>query len=186
MKQQLKDRGGNKALVVIDVQNGVVADGHDVNGVLSRIASLIAHAKSCEIPVVFVQHESDDLVPDTDSWQIRSEIAPTGAEPVIHKRFGDAFIETNFEETLADLGVGHLVITGAQTDACVRSTLVGALRDGYDVTLVSDAHTTSDWEYRGVESKAVDTIARFNVEAGFIDYPNTESYVTDTDAVLSW
>src|SRR5690349_11896007 len=128
MKHQLKERGGNTALVVIDVQNAVVADGHDVDGVLSRIAALIAHAREKDTPVVYVQHESDDLVPGSDAWQIRPEIAPAGTDPVIHKRFGDAFVETNFEETLANLGVGHLVITGAQTDACVRSTLVGALR----------------------------------------------------------
>ena len=43
---------------------------------------------------------------------------------------------------LAERGVGRLVVTGAQTDACVRSTLHGAFVRGYDVTLVADAHTT--------------------------------------------
>jgi len=186
MKQQFKERGGNRALVVIDVQNGVVHDGHDADAVIGRIGKLIERARSSDVPVVYVQHESDDLVPATDAWQIRPEIAPANGEPVIHRRFGDAFIETNLEDTLAGLGVGHLVITGAQTDACIRATLVGALRDGYDVTLVSDAHTTSDWEYRGVQSKAAEVIARLNVEAAFFDYPNTESYVTSTATVLGW
>ena len=44
----------------------------------------------------------------------------------------------------AGLVVGRLVVVGAQTDACVRSTLHGALARGYDATLVSDAHTTED------------------------------------------
>ena len=35
-------------------------------------------------------------------------------------------------------------MTGAQTDACIRSTLHGAFIRGYDVTLVADAHTTAD------------------------------------------
>jgi Isochorismatase family len=45
---------------------------------------------------------------------------------------------------LADLAVGSLVVVGAQTDECVRSTLHGALVRGYDATLVGDAHTTED------------------------------------------
>jgi nicotinamidase-related amidase len=45
---------------------------------------------------------------------------------------------------LSDLGVGRLVVVGAQTDMCVRSTLHGAFVRGYDATLVSDAHTTED------------------------------------------
>lgn len=186
MRQELRERGGKTALVVIDVQNGVVEDGHDADGVVQRIGQLIEHARSSELPVVYVQHEADDLVPESETWQIRPEIAPANGDPVVSKRYGDAFIETRFEETLAGLGIGHLVITGAQTDACVRATLVGALRDGYDVTLVSDAHTTSDWEYGGVQSKAAEVIARFNVEAAFMDYPNTESTTVTTETVLTW
>jgi nicotinamidase-related amidase len=45
---------------------------------------------------------------------------------------------------LSGLGVGRLVVVGAQTDACIRSTLHGAFVRGYDATLVSDAHTTED------------------------------------------
>jgi len=54
-----------------------------------------------------------------------------------------------------------LVVAGAQTDACIRSTLHGALVGGYDATLVSDAHTTEDQTAPGrtagtVEAKDVD------------------------------
>ena len=45
---------------------------------------------------------------------------------------------------LAERGVGRLVVAGAQTDACIRSTLHGAITRGYDATLVADAHTTED------------------------------------------
>jgi nicotinamidase-related amidase len=45
---------------------------------------------------------------------------------------------------LAGLRVGRLLVVGAQTDACVRSTLHGAFVRGYDTTLVADAHTTQD------------------------------------------
>jgi nicotinamidase-related amidase len=63
---------------------------------------------------------------------------------VVHKTYGDSFEDTHLEAVLAERGVGRLVVTGAQTDACIRSTLHGALVRGYDTTLVGDAHTTED------------------------------------------
>jgi isochorismate hydrolase len=65
-------------------------------------------------------------------------------EPVVHKRYGDSFEDTSLERELAARGVGRLIVAGAQTDACVRSTLHGAFTRGYDTTLVADAHTTED------------------------------------------
>lgn len=62
----------------------------------------------------------------------------------MHKNYGDLFQETELEHRLAERGVGRVVVTGAQTDACIRSTLHGAFVRGYDVTLVGDAHTTED------------------------------------------
>src|SRR5213076_211080 len=72
------------------------------------------------------------------------ELAPDEAEPLVEKRYGDAFEDTALETVLSGLGVGRLVVVGAETDACVRSTLHGAFVRGYDTTLVSDAHTTAD------------------------------------------
>ena len=72
------------------------------------------------------------------------ELAPGATEPVVEKNFGDSFEATDLETVLADLGVGRLVVVGAQTDACIRSTLHGAFVRGYDATLVGDAHTTED------------------------------------------
>jgi isochorismate hydrolase len=63
---------------------------------------------------------------------------------LVHKHYGDSFEETELEDELAKRGVGRLVVIGAQTDACIRSTLHGALVRGYDATLVGDAHTTED------------------------------------------
>jgi nicotinamidase-related amidase len=178
-------RSGKPALVVIDVQNGVVADGHDIDGVVGRIAQMIDHARACEIPVVYVQHEDDELVPGTDAWQIRSELAPQAGEPVIHKHYPDTFAETNFAETLEQLGIGELVITGAQTDACVQSTLYGALRHGYQVTLVSDAHTTSPFTDNGVTFDPAVTIAHLNVVGRFLSYPGARSQVASTAEILA-
>ena len=62
----------------------------------------------------------------------------------MHKSYGDAFEATDLEDVLAAAGAGHLVVAGAETDACIRSTVHGAFTWGYDVTLVGDAHTAGD------------------------------------------
>jgi nicotinamidase-related amidase len=132
------------ALLVVDVQNGVVAEAHERDAVVANVGSLVESARRDQVPVVWVQHSSDNLVPGSDTWRIVPELKPDDAEPLVEKRYGDSFEETSLESVLAGLGVGRLVVAGAQTDACIRSTLHGALVRGYDVTLVSDAHTTED------------------------------------------
>jgi isochorismatase family protein len=91
-----------------------------------------------------VQHNDEDLARGSNEWEIVSELSPDDAEPLVEKSYGDSFEETSLEDVLSGLGIGQLVVVGAQTDACIRSTLHGALVRGYDATLVSDAHTTED------------------------------------------
>lgn len=134
----------NSALIVIDVQNGVVASAHDRDGVVSRIAALVDRARAQSVPVIWVQHNDSELTKGSDEWQIVPELAPLPDEPVVHKSYNDSFEETVLETELAQRGVGRLVVTGAQTEWCVRSTLHGAIARGYDALLVSDAHTTED------------------------------------------
>lgn len=132
------------ALLVVDVQNGVVEQAHERDSVIANIAELVGRARREQVPVVWVQHDDDELVKGTDAWQIVGELTPAGAEPLVQKHYGDSFEDTILESVLSGLGVGSLVVAGAQTDACIRSTLHGAFVRGYDVTLVSDAHTTDD------------------------------------------
>jgi nicotinamidase-related amidase len=138
------DNRPNTALLVVDVQNGVVEGNHERDAVVSNVANLVDMARSERVPVVWVQHLDEDLVKGSDNWRIVPELAPDDAEPLIEKRYGDSFEDTDLEVVLSGLGVGRLVVVGAQTDACIRSTLHGALTRGYDATLVSDAHTTED------------------------------------------
>jgi nicotinamidase-related amidase len=132
------------ALVVIDVQNGVVGGAHERDSVVANVGSLVEKARREQVPVVWVQHSDEELTKGSDDWQIVPELTPTDAEPHVEKSYGDAFEATPLEKVLAGLEVGRLVIVGAETDACIRSTLHGALVRGYDATLVSDAHTTGD------------------------------------------
>ncbi|TWD83107.1 nicotinamidase-related amidase [Kribbella amoyensis] len=134
----------HQALVVIDVQNGVVSGGHHRDAVVANIATLVDRARQAEIPVVWVQHSSEELAKESEQWQIVPELKPADGDPVVHKTWADSFEETDLEDVLAGLRVGQLVVTGAQTDECVRSTLHGAIVRGYDATLVEDAHTTED------------------------------------------
>jgi len=134
----------NTALLVIDVQNGVVGGTHERDTVVANVSTLVDRARQEEVPVVWVQHSSEHLSPGSDPWRIVPELSPDDAEPLVAKTYADSFDETTLETVLSGLGVGRLVVVGAQTDECVRSTLHGALVRGYDATLVGDAHTTED------------------------------------------
>ncbi|MBB4918959.1 isochorismatase family protein [Streptosporangium saharense] len=135
----------NTALLVIDVQSGVVADAHNRDGVIANINTLVDRARAEDVPVIWVQHSDEHLERDSDAWQYVPELTRHDAEPLVHKNYGDSFEATDLEDVLAERGVGRLVVTGAQTDVCIRSTVHGAFTRGYDVTLVSDAHTTDDF-----------------------------------------
>ncbi|MEU4561227.1 cysteine hydrolase family protein [Actinoplanes sp. NPDC023936] len=132
------------ALLVIDVQNGVVAGAPRRDQVIANINTLLAKARLEDVPVIWVQHSDDGLVRGSDDWQLVPELARRDAEPLVHKEYGDSFEATELEELLAARKVGRLVVTGAQSDACIRATIHGGFVRGYDVTLVSDAHTTED------------------------------------------
>jgi nicotinamidase-related amidase len=134
----------NAALLVIDVQNGVVAGAHERDQVVANINTAIDAARAAAVPVIWIQHSNDNLVPETEAWQFVPELKRDPAERLVPKTYPDSFEETDLESVLADGAIGRLFVTGAQTDECVRSTLHGAIVRGYDVTLVSDAHTTED------------------------------------------
>jgi nicotinamidase-related amidase len=135
----------NTALLVIDVQNGVVEGAHERDAVVANVGSLVERARRERVPVVWVQHSDDEqMAKGSEGWRIVPELSPSKAEPLVEKRYGDSFEDTNLEAVLSGLRVGRLVVVGAQTDACIRSTLHGAFVRGYDATLVSDAHTTED------------------------------------------
>ena len=134
----------NTALLVIDVQNGVVGGAHERDAVVANVASLVERARRERVPVVWVQHSDEQLARGSEEWRIVPELAPGEVEPLVEKHYGDSFEDTDLETVLSGLGVGRLVVVGAQTDECVRSTLHGAFVRGYDATLVGDAHTTED------------------------------------------
>jgi len=175
----------NTALLVVDVQNGVVGGAHERDAVVANIDTLVGKARRAQVPVVWVQHSDEQLARDSDDWRIVPELTPDDAEPLVEKHYGDAFEDSTLETVLSGLGVGRLVVAGAQTDECVRSTLHGAVVRGYDATLVSDAHTTEDqtawgapppdqviahtnlyWTYHAAPGRAAGTVETKNVDFG--------------------
>ena len=176
----------NTALLVVDAQTDVVSQAYHRDAVLAKVASLVDRARREQVPVVWVQHSgADNLVRGSAGWRIVAELAPQQSEPLVEKHYGDAFEDTTLETVLSGLGVGRVLIAGAATDECVRSTLHGALVRGYDTILVKDAHTTSDltewgapppeqviahtnlyWSYQTAPGRTAGTVAADSVEFG--------------------
>lgn len=134
----------NTALMVIDVQNGVLEGVVQRDAVITNIAELLGKAREAAVPVVWVQHSDAQLERGSEAWKYVPALTPQDSEALVHKSYGDSFEGTDLEDVLAHAGVGRLLVTGAQTDECIRSTIHGAFVRGYDVTLVADAHTTED------------------------------------------
>jgi nicotinamidase-related amidase len=172
----------NTGLLVIDVQRTVMEGAHDRDAVIANIATLVAAARARQVAVVWVQHSSDGMPRGSDGWQYVVELAQHDGEPVIHKRYPDSFEETDLEQVLAERRIGKLVVTGAQTDECVRSTLHGAVVRGYDATLVSDAHTTGDLSEWGAPPPDK-VIAHTNLYWQYHTAPGRQAGTVTTDAL---
>lgn len=175
--------GNATALVVIDVQKDVVGNAWDRDRVVGRIATLVARARTEDVPVVFIQHHDAEMPQGSEGWELVDELVPGDGEPVVAKEYLDAFAGTTLSQVLADLGSTHLVIAGAQTMACIRATTHRALAEGYDLTLVSDAHTTDDLEWGDVTLSARQIVDYTNLSLQFTTYPGQETRVVPHDAV---
>jgi nicotinamidase-related amidase len=172
----------NTALLIIDVQNGVMSGAYHRDEVIANINTVLAKARSKDVPVIWVQHSSEELARDSDVWQYVPELVREDGDPLVHKAYGDSFEETDLESLLAERGVGHLVISGAQTDACIRSTLHGGFTRGYNVTLVSDAHTTEDLTEYGAPTPDK-VISHTNLYWSWHDAPGREGAVATAEEI---
>lgn len=172
----------NTALLVIDVQKGVVAGAPRRDEVIANIDTLIDAARAQDVPVIWVQHSDDGLERGSAEWEYVEELVRLDAEPVVHKNYQDSFEATELESVLAERGVGRVVVTGAQTDVCIRSTLHGAFVRGYDVTLVGDAHTTEDLSKYGAPAPE-QVVAHTNLYWSYISAPGRRAGTVDTAKV---
>jgi nicotinamidase-related amidase len=134
------------ALLVIDVQRALLDElAPERRDAFARtLQGLLKDARATGCPVVYVRHDGSphELLPGTPDWEVAAEIAPHPGEPIVEKRFRDAFRETTLADVLGSLGVDEIFVSGMQTEFCVDATVREAERRGYRVTLIEDAHAT--------------------------------------------
>ncbi|MFB7141464.1 cysteine hydrolase family protein [Gottfriedia sp. NPDC056225] len=146
------------ALFVIDVQAFMFNESDPVyNGekLLHNIKILIDKARASNTPIFYIQHseEGSPLEYGTPGWEIQSDIAPSETDIIIHKETPDSFFKTNLSEELSKLDIHHLVMAGIQTELCVDTTTRSAFGKGYEVTLITDAHST--WNSDGLSAEQI-------------------------------
>jgi nicotinamidase-related amidase len=157
--------GGKGALVVVDAQVGVVEDAWEMERVVGNIARAVERARSAGVPVLWVQHQDEELVPETPAWEWVPQLAPANGEVRVHKEYNSSFERTTLEDDLARLGVSHLALAGAATNWCIRATAYAALERGYDLTLVADGHTTDG-------ENAAEIVEDLNAVMQWVSYPD--------------
>ena len=178
-------RAGNKGvLVVVDVQVGVVGEAWETSRVIGNISRAVERARAQSVPVIWVQHTSEELAHGSPAWQWVPELVPADGESRIHKRFESSFEQTPLEEQLAQLGATHIALAGAMTNWCIRATAYAALERGYDLTLISDAHTTSSMDLdNGKRIEAAGVVDELNVAMTWLSYPGRKNGTAKAEEV---
>lgn len=181
MPTEAAEADARTVLLVIDMQAGVLPGCFDEEGVLSRTDALVRRARREGVPVVWVHH--DPVGVGTADWELAAPLERVEGEPLVRKSYRDAFAETDLRAVLDDLGATRLVVAGAQSDFCVRTTTQRAAAEGYDVTLVRDAHTTTDATADGVTITGAQIVAHTNMYFAGLRYPGQEFAVARHDEV---
>ncbi|WP_427018123.1 cysteine hydrolase family protein [Pseudarthrobacter sp. P1] len=173
----------NTAVLIIDMQVDVLEGCFDRDGVVARTAALVERARAEGSHVIWVQHDDEDLAHGSAGWQIAPELAPVVSEGRVFKNYRDSFVGTTLALLLEDAKASRLVIAGAQSDYCVRTTARRAAAEGYDVALVRDCHTTTDAEFDGVPVTGEQVVAHTNQYFSGFSYPGQAIGLATHDAV---
>jgi nicotinamidase-related amidase len=176
--------GDKSALLVVDVQVGVMAQAWNAAPIINRVARAVERARNQGVPVIWVQHADNNLVRDSAQWQWVPELTPASTELLIHKHFNSGFEQTELEASLSQLGITRIVLAGASTNWCIRATAYAALERGYDLTLVSDAHTTETAVLdNGARIEAEGVVDDLNVTMTWLRYPGRVSGIASAETV---
>jgi len=132
--------------MVIDVQpvwmkayDFWTVDGDDL---VSKCAALIEKARAADVPVIYVEHvNTNDMEENTPEEDVATDatIAPQSEDPVVHKRFGSAFIKTNLESVLEEREIERIVACGLSSYGCVEATVLYGKLYGYQVAVAANA-----------------------------------------------
>ena len=173
------------ALLIVDAQVGAMSSVWESQRVASNLESPVGRARAAGVPVVWVQHADDDeLKHGSAKWTLLPNFVPTPTEPVIHKRYNSAFADTHLDQRLKALGASRLVLAGALTNWCIRSTAYAALERGYHLALVSDAHSTEPLSLpdgKTVPAEAI--VADLNAVFEWVSVPKVRTEVKTTKDV---
>lgn len=156
-------------LILIDIQAGFDSPvwGARNNPMAEvRARSLLQHWRANGFPIIHIKHVS--TTPGSPlsgpGTTFKSEVQPQPDETVIEKSVNSAFIGTNLDLTLKELGVHDLTICGLTTPHCVSTTTRMAANMGYNVRLVADAcaafTSNADVSFDGGSALTADEIHR--------------------------
>jgi len=127
------------ALLVIDAQTSLLASAWNADPVIKQINGVIFVAREAGAPVFFIRDRR--VQPDAS---LALGVASAQHDLEIEKDYCDAFLGTALKQELVSRGIERLVIAGLQTEYCIDTTCRRAISEGFDVVLVTDAHTTLD------------------------------------------
>jgi nicotinamidase-related amidase len=166
----MEQKTSNTALVVLDMQAGILPRLPDSATVIANNAKAIAKARENKIPVIFVTvgfrrgapevsvnnksfaagKESFAAV-DMDAFMaVHPDLAPMAGEVIVTKRRVSAFTGSDFEVVLRAFGIQHIVLTGGATSGAVLSTLREASDKDYRLTVIADCCADGDEEVHRV------------------------------------
>lgn len=164
--------GQQAALLIVDVQVGVVRDAWQTARVVATLADAVTRARAAGVPVIWIQHADDELPKGSADWAWVPELVPAPGEVLIHKQYNSGFEATELEAVLAERDISHLLLGGASSNWCIRATAYAALERGYDLTLLSDAHTNGGCELEnGRRIDGGDIAAELNKAMTWLSYP---------------
>ncbi|MDR3678469.1 MAG: cysteine hydrolase [Flavipsychrobacter sp.] len=160
----------NTALLVMDMQAGIVGMLPDSAAIIGNVAKAIAHARDNGIPVIYVVVGFRQGAPEIsmnnkgfaeskgrfgtvnfeEFMKIHTDIAPREGEITVTKRRVSAFTGSDLEVVLRAFGIQHLVLTGISTSGVVLSTTREAADKDYRLTILADCCADTDEEVHRV------------------------------------
>ena len=159
------------ALLVMDVQAGIVARFAQTGDFLERVNTAITAARAAQVPVIYVvvafrpgypeisprnksfsaiKQQQSRLQAAMTATEIHPAIAPQPTDIVVTKRRVSAFSGSDLEVVLRAQGISHLALCGIATSGVVLSTLREAADKDYQLTVLSDCCADSDEEVQRV------------------------------------
>ncbi len=168
--------GKRQVLVIVDMQKGVVATAEGRDQVIEGIKTVAQAARGKNIPLIWVQHSDEELRIRSPEWELVPELKMAEGDYRIDKHHNSCFADTELERILEETKATEIVLAGAATNWCIRATAYGALDRGYDLSLVSDGHTTESIELDGGRRiEARDIITELNIAMTYVNYPGAKN-----------